>query len=441
MTLLLMSTNELCRLEVLDKLTDGRLTRRAAAEILALSERQIYRLLETFRQHGVAGLVSKKRGKPSNRCLPAALRHDVLAIVRERYPDFGPTFAAEKLAEVHAIQISRETLRQWMIEAGLWTTRRQRAKRIQQPRYRRDHLGELVQIDGSEHWWFEARGPQCTLLVFIDDATSRLMHLEFVTSESTFDYFRATRTYVEAYGKPVAFYSDKHTIFRVPKTGAVKGDGMTQFGRALHDLNIDIICANTSEAKGRVERANKTLQDRLVKELRLANISTIEAANRFLPGFIERHNAKFAKPPTSNTDLHRPLATHDSLDDSFCWREERTVSKQLTLQYNKVLFLLEPNAITSGLKRQRVAVYDYPDGRLAIRHKGIDLPYSIFDKIRQVDQAQIVDNKRLGAVLAYIREQQKQREQRRSTSSPRRRGQPNHMFNLPDPTTPPTTSS
>ena len=153
--------------------------------------------------------------------------------------------------------------------------------------YRRDCLGELIQIDGSEHCWFEGRGPHCTLLVYIDDATSRLMHLQFVESESTFDYFAATRAYLERYGKPVAFYSDKHSIFRVSREDAASGVGMTQFGRALSELNIEILCANTSQAKGRVERAHHTLQDRLVKELRLAGISTVEAANAFLPGFVQ----------------------------------------------------------------------------------------------------------------------------------------------------------
>ena len=164
---------------------------------------------------------------------------------------------AEKLREVHWVTFGRKTLRLWMIEAGLWRDRKQRRKRVHQPRPWRDRVGELVQVDGSEHWWFEDRGPQCTLLVFVDDATGRLMHLQFVESESTFAYFRATRTYLEAWGKPVAFYSDKHGVFRVNHPGALGGDGMTQFGRALHELNIDIICANSSQAKGRVERANK----------------------------------------------------------------------------------------------------------------------------------------------------------------------------------------
>jgi hypothetical protein len=267
----------------------------------------------------------------------------VLAIIREWYWDFGPTLVAEKLREVHGITLGRETLRLWMIEAGLWLDRKQRRTRVHQPRSRPDCVGELVQVDGCEHWWFEDRGPQCTLLVFINDATGRLMHLQFVESESTFAYFDATRAYLEAWGKPVAFYTDKHGVFRVNHPGALGGDGMTQFGRALHALNIDIICANSSQAKGRVERAHKTLQDRLVKELRLASASTLAEGNALLPAFIADYNARFGKPPANKKDLHRPLRASDDLNDAFAWKEERTLSQALTLQYDKVIFILEPS--------------------------------------------------------------------------------------------------
>src|SRR3954470_2242944 len=187
--------------------------------------------------------------------------------------------AAEKLAEGHGCRVSRETLRQWMMEDGLWLGRRRRLPSVHQPRNRRERIGELVQIDGSTHAWFETRGPACTLIVYIDDATSRIQHAAFVPSESTLDYLRETRAYVARFGRPIAFYSDKHAIFRVNKQDAVGGDGMTQFGRALHELNIDIICANSAPAKGRVERSFGTLQDRLVKEMRLGEVSTLEAAN------------------------------------------------------------------------------------------------------------------------------------------------------------------
>lgn len=183
-----------------------------------------------------------------------------------------------------------------MAEGGLWLSRKQR-RACHQPRLRRECYGELVQIDGSDHRWFEGRAPPCTLLVFIDDATSTLMQLRFVTSESTFSYFEALEGDLVAHGRPVAFYSDKHTVFRVAQQGAKSGHGMTRFGRAMNDLNIEILCANSSQAKGRVERANRRLQDRLVKELRLAGISDMEAGNAFLPGFVERYNAKFAKAP------------------------------------------------------------------------------------------------------------------------------------------------
>src|SRR5271154_2767249 len=354
----------------------------------------------------------------------------VLWIVRQNYADFGPTLAAEKLAGEHGFSFSSETLRKWMIADGLWLDRKQRQKRVHQPRPRRECLGELVQVDGSEHWWFEDRGPQCTLLVFVDDATSRLMHLQFVESESTFAYFQAARSYLEAWGKPVAFYSDKHGVFRVNHPGALAGDGMTQFGRALHALNIDIIGANSSPAKGRVERANRTLQDRLVKELRLRGISTIAAGNELLPGFLADYNARFGKEPRNAKDLHRLLLADDDLADIFAWREERTVSNSLTLQYDKVVFLLEPNEITRELRRKRVTVVDYPDGRLAIRYRGLDLPYTTFDKLRQVSQATIVENKHLGAVLSHSRERQIERAEPRSHSAPRRQGQVSHMFKV-----------
>jgi hypothetical protein len=258
--------------------------------------------------------------------------------------------------------------------------------------------------------------------VFIDDATSRLMHLQFVESESTFSYFHATRAYLEAWGKPVAFYSDKHGVFRVNHQGALGGDGMTQFGRALHALNIDIICANSSQAKGRVERAHKTLQDRLVKELRLAGACSLVEGNALLPRFMADYNARFAKLPSNKKDLHRPLHARDDLEDAFAWKEERTLSQALTLQYDKVIFILEPTDQAKAAIGKRVTVIDYPDGRLSIRYNGVELAYRTFDKLRQVDQGAVADNKRLGAVLALIRDQQLRRGAQ-SRSGPRRRDQ------------------
>ncbi len=311
-----MSKQEFSRLDVLLRVQSGRLRVSDACVLIGLQRRQVFRLLRGLKQDGAASLLSKRRGQPSNHRLPAEVRSLALSIVRERYGDFGPSLAAEKLAEHHGCSVSRETLRGWMIAEGLWQDRRHRLPSPHQPRRRRDCLGELVQIDGSEHAWFEDRGPPCTLLAFVDDATSRLMQLRFVTSESAFDYFRATRAYLEAHGKPVALYSDKHGIFRVNRKEAVGGDRVTQFGRALLALNIDIICANSPQAKGRI--ALQQAQERVwhvagpngqepapakAGELRLAGVSPgqargpIAAANAWLPGFITRASAGIQQMP------------------------------------------------------------------------------------------------------------------------------------------------
>jgi Winged helix-turn helix len=427
MAVLSMSKQEFSRLEVLLRVQSGQLRVADACALIGLHRRQVFRLLRNLKQDGTTSLLSKRRGKPSNHRLAAEVRSLALSIVRERYADFGPTFAAEKLAELHGCSVSRETLRGWMIADGLWIDRRHRLACPHQPRRRRDCLGELVQIDGSEHAWFEDRGGTCTLLAFVDDATSRLMQLRFVASESAFDYFRATRTYLEAHGKPVAFYSDKHGIFRVNAKDAVGGDGITQFGRALSELNIDIICANSPQAKGRVERAFATLQDRLVKELRLAEISTIAAANAWLPGFIADYNDRFGREPVNAKNLHRPLTAADNLDEVLAWRDERTVTRNLTLQYDQMLLLLDPTPFARGLVRKKVEVVNYPDGRFAVQFDGTALPFRVFDKIQTVRPGTIVDNKRLGAALALVKEQQAGYAPHRRRYDPARERPPNNL--------------
>src|SRR5471032_12276 len=271
-----MSMRELDRLKVIQAVAEARLKPGRAAERLGLSVRQVERLVLRYRAAGVAGLVSGKRGRPGNHQLAGGKAQRALALIRERYEDFGPTLACEKLRECHGIDLAVETVRTLMTEAGLWIPRKQRPPKIHQPRSRRSCLGELIQIDGSDHRWFEERAPACTLLVFIDDATSRLMTLHFTATESTFSYFEATRHYLASHGKPVAFYSDKASVFRSNQYATKGGKGVTYFGRAMFELNIDTWCANSSSAKGRVERAHLTLQDRLVKEMRLRGISTIE---------------------------------------------------------------------------------------------------------------------------------------------------------------------
>src|SRR6202165_1323825 len=423
MGMVVMSKRELNRLDVLARLNSDRLTARAAAELMTVTLRQTYRLLRRYRDGGASAIANQRRGRPSNNRLPDVVRDHAIALVRERYADFGPTFAGEKLAERDDLRVSRETLRNWMRQAGIWVSRAE-SKPIQQPRHRRKHIGELIQIDGSEHRWFEDRAASCTLLVFVDDATSRLMELRFVASESTFAYFEALKAYLRRHGKPVAFYSDKHSIFRVSNENAASGNGMTQFGRALSELNIEILCANTSQAKGRVERAHHTLQDRLVKELRLAGISTIEAANAFLPAFVQTHNGRFAKPAARDRDLHRPIAGMNDLDDILCWREQRSVSRQLVVNYNRMKFMLRPDKTPAAVAGKLVDIYDFPDGRLEVRWKGRSLPYSAFDKLQRVSHAAIVENKRLGEILAWIKEQQdRQPRFNRVPDGPRRSGQ------------------
>lgn len=399
MTVLTMSAVEVARFETLARVDRGEIKVADAMLLLRLQRRQIYRLLERVRQDGPAGLISRKRGRSSNRRFSDAFRDQVVGIVRERYADFGPTLAAEYLAERHDIRLSHETLRRMMIEAGLWTAKAAKRAVLHQTRYRRDRRGELVQVDGSDHDWFEGRAPRCSLLVYIDDATSELMHLEMAESESAFSYMRATTTYLNRHGKPVAFYTDKHSAFRNNHATA-NSDGMSHFGRALDRLGIEIICANSPQAKGRVERANGTLQDRLVKAMRLEGISSIEEANAFLPRYMARHNERFACPPRDRVDAHRPLAPHEDVETEMVWREERTVTAALALHHNKAMFILEPTPLARSLARKRVQICEYPDGRIEIRHHDRALPYTVFDKMRQVNQAAIIDSKQLGAALA-----------------------------------------
>ncbi len=412
---LTMSGKELNRLEVLGRVLERRLTQAQAAEQLGLGVRQVERLCRRLRIEGPRGLVSKKRGRTSNRMLADDLRRRAVDLVASRYSDFGPTLAAEKLLDIHDVAVSVETLRRWMIDAELWVPRAQR-RRVHQPRRRRSCVGELIQIDGCDHEWFEERAPRCTLLVYVDDATSRLMELLFVPSESTFSYFAATRTYLERHGKPVAFYSDQAGIFRVNATEPRKTEGVTQFNRALSELNIDIICASTPQVKGRVERAHLTLQDRLVKELRLRGISTLEAANAYAPAFMAGYNERFGKEPFSDHDAHRPVRDDEDLGRIFTWQEDRKISQELTVSYRTGMFLIDPSPETMSLRGRSCRVHADADGRVEIRCEGQRLPFRAFEQLRRVTQADIVSNKRLGAVLTQIQADQRERDEERLRS-------------------------
>ncbi len=356
--LVTMTDKELYRLGIIQRVFDRALLQRDAADILKLSVRQVQRLVRLYRTDGATAFASSRRGRPANNRIDEETRCKALDLIRCHYSDFGPTLATEKLAERHHIHLSVETVRNWMTADGLWRPHSRRRTRVYQPRYRRDCLGELVQIDGSHHDWFEGRAPKCCLLVFMDDATGRIMHLRFGETESAFDYMLATREYVEKHGKPLAFYSDKHGIFRVNHAAGSKSG--TQFGRVLHDIGVELICANSPQAKGRVERANKTLQDRLIKEMRLNKISSIEEANAWLETFIVNFNQRFAKTPKYPKNLHRPVAeTIVDLDDIFSWQETRKLSKSLTFRYDKMIYLVEPTEENTRIAGENIKVLDY----------------------------------------------------------------------------------
>ena len=311
--LLEMSTKELSRLEVMQRLSKKQMSQSEAGTILGLRVRQIKRLLKAYRQQGAVGLVSKQRGRKSNNRLSEDVKKQALNLLKTKYRGFGPTLAHEKLVEREKLKLSDESVRKLMIEEGLWKARKAKKVVVHQLRERRACFGELVQIDGSPHDWFEGRAEPCVLLVFIDDATGKLVQLRFVEAESFFSYCQAAQSYFRQSGKPLAFYSDKNSIFRVNQPSAGTHPDLTQFGRAMQELDIEIICANTPQAKGRVERVIQTLQDRLPKEMRLGGISSMAEGNAYLPEFLQDFNQRFGEEPRSSVDVHRPLTAKEDL--------------------------------------------------------------------------------------------------------------------------------
>lgn len=390
---IIMSKQEISRLEVIARLRDKSLKQSEAAAILGLSTRQIKRLWSLYLLDGAKGLISKKRGARSNHQLSEVLKKEALSLILSKYADFGPTLAHEKLIEVEGLKLSIGSVRNLMINHEIWIPKKSKRKRIFQMRERRLREGELTQVDGSEHAWFEERGPKCTLLVYIDDATSNLKELRFVISESIFSYFSATKNYLKKHGRPLAFYNDKHGVFRVNKQDALSGTGLTQFGRAMEELDIKLIYANTPQAKGRVERSNKTLQDRLVKELRLQDISTIEEANAYLPTFIEDYNRRFAVTPQNPTNAHRTLLKTHDLEQIFTIKQERHLSKNLTLQYKNVIYQITSDKQRYALRKAKVIVTENERKEVRIFYKNSELKYSIYQL--QEKQGDIVDAKQI----------------------------------------------
>ena len=389
-----MSTSELARLAAMERLAARDLTQRQVALQLGISVRQVKRLLRRFRSLGPAGLQSQRRGRPSNRRVDPALLVHALSLVRKHYADCGPTFAAEKLLERHQLRFDHETLRRAMIDAGLWQVKMRRIRTVHQPRLRRPCFGELVQIDASHHAWFEDRAPRCALYVAIDDATSSLLALHFAETETTEGYFELMRSLILEHGVPQAVYSDRHSIFRI-NGECEKEEQLTQFGRAMARLNVQSICANSPQAKGRVERANGTLQRRLVKELRYHNISTIDSANEFLIDFISKFNARFAKLPPSDTDLHQPPPPLSILDRILANVHERTVSKNLTVHFENELLLIQRRDLQRRLAHAKVIVGRDRLGQLFVERNGEALSFECIEKLAPA----IADSKTIDATL------------------------------------------
>lgn len=393
-----MSRKEVDRLAIIQQVQSKQISQITAAKQLGIGVRQVRRLESSYEQEGAIGLISKRRDKPSNNQIAASKISQALGLLRSTYFGFGPTFAAEKLFEEHQLKFSVERLRQLMLENGLWTQRKRRAINPHQMRTRRSRFGELVQMDGSPHDWFEGRGEKCCLLVFIDDATSKIVAMLFTPQECTQAYFDAIEDYIKRYGRPLAFYSDKHGIFRVNTPEATEhSTGDTQLSRALKELDIELICANSPQAKGRVERANKTLQDRLVKEMRLRGISTIEAANAYLPKYIEKHNQRFAKEPACSVDAHRQgLPKDDVLHLIFSSQTTRKLSKNLELSYQNIIYQIQTNSPSYTMRRGIIKICDRKNN-VTLIYKNKLLEYKIFDKKNRPTKT--LDSKELTAHL------------------------------------------
>lgn len=379
--LVTMSNKELTRLEIIQKIDSKELRNKDAAEILGISNRHLRRLKTRYHLNGPAGLTSKKRGKTSNHSLSRQLKEEVVEILKSKYPDFGPTLATEKLAEVHGLNVSRESIRKLMMLYDLWKPKKLKKAPIYQLRPRRPCRGELILVDGSPDDWFEDRGPRANLLVFIDDATGELMALRFVEQESAVSYFKALKSYILEHGLPQALYTDKHATFRANRKNQFSGHGTTQFARALKELDVGLIYANTPQAKGRVERANRTLQDRLKKELRLQNISCIDEANAYLPKFMKAFNKRFGRRPQSSFDAHRKLSRNMDLDRILAFHSERTLTKNLILQYENEQYQIQSSRPTYALRKAKVVVIEGLDGCIRIEYKGKELRYSRYNEL------------------------------------------------------------
>lgn len=405
-----MSAKEAERITVMDNLLAKRIKQKHAASQLGISIRQVRRTMKRYKKEGKGGLIHKSRGMTSNRSLPDKKKEEAVSLIRKYYPDFGPTFACEKLKEIHGISLSDETVRKIMIGENLWTERKRKIENIHPYRERRTCVGELVQLDGSPHKWFEDRAPSCTLVAFIDDATSRIMDGMFVDYEGTWTLFEATEHYLKIHGKPLAFYVDKHSTFKINRQTSIEEDlkdkqAQSQFTRAMNNIGIEVIFANSPQAKGRVERLFETLQDRLIKEMRLKDISTKEEGTKYFREiYIPIHNSKFAVAPREKANLHRPLLPSDNLLKIMTIQSKRIVSKNLVVQYKNTKYQLMPNnGYKYTLRNAPITVIEDRTGILTFRYKDIVVPYQIAIKEMHEDRiVQVVSSKEFVEKRVYI---------------------------------------
>lgn len=376
-----MSAREAERVEVMRRVEKGTLSIRAAATVLGVSYRQAKRIWRRFQTGGAAAVIHRHVGRSSNRGHPREVRDRVLALVRDKYSGdrftrFGPTLAAEHLSSEDGITIDHETLRRWMLAAGLWHPRRQRSP-YRQRRERKAHFGELVQLDGSQHPWLEARGPSGCAMTLIDDATNRVL-LQFAPQETTWAAADVLRAWIEQYGIPRALYTDWKNVYVRRPTEAERLAAiapLTQFGRMCAALDIQIIPASSPQAKGRIERQHGTQQDRLIKKLRRAGVTTYAAANEFVAGgYLTEHNARFARPAASAEDVHRRRPSRTRLDQVFVMQETRTLSNDWVVHYrNRLLQLERPSRRMPA--RSTVQVCEARDGTVTIRYRDRVLPW------------------------------------------------------------------
>jgi len=371
-----MSARELSRVEVLSRVKAGTLSVQSAATLLAVSYRQAKRLVRRYRAEGAKGLKHRSASRPSNHARPTAEREQVLALVREKYSGpmgerFGPTLAAEHLASEDGVTVHHDTLRRWMLAAGLWSRARKRSPHRAR-RDRKAHFGELVQLDGSFHLWYEARAPRGCLMNLVDDATGRTL-ARLGAQETIWAAVDVVRRWIEAYGVPLALYTDwKNVYVREPTaeehaTGAVP---LTQFGRMCAALGMQIIAASSPQAKGRVERNHGTHQDRLVKKLRRLAIADATAANAFLETtYLPEHNTRFAVVPAAAEDFHRRVPSRTTLDRVFQLEEQRVLSNDWVVRYD-TRYLQVARQSGQAPARSTVVVHEASDGAIELRYRG-----------------------------------------------------------------------